>query len=66
MRQSNFVTKCDRLLLKSASDITKRDVYYKVRRNTEESEDNLNLVNLEKLFRTRDLSFIKLEQWSKK
>ena len=32
-QQSNFITKCDRLLLQSASDITKCDSYYKVRRN---------------------------------
>ena len=32
VRQSNFITKCDRLLLQSASGITKCDrVYYKVR-----------------------------------
>ena len=48
VRQSNFITKCDRillqgtsgitkcdrLLLQSASGITKCDSYYKVRRNT--------------------------------
>ena len=33
VRQSNFITKCDRLLLQSASGITKCDGYYKVRRN---------------------------------
>ena len=33
VRQSNFITKCDRLLLQSASGITKCDrLYYKVRR----------------------------------
>ena len=32
MRQSNFITKCDKLLLQSASGITKCDrLYYKVR-----------------------------------
>ena len=32
VRQSNFITKCDRLLLQSASGITKCDrLYYKVR-----------------------------------
>ena len=32
VRQSNFITKCDRLSLQSASGITKCDsVYYKVR-----------------------------------
>ena len=32
VRQSNFITKCDRLLLQSASAITKCDrLYYKVR-----------------------------------
>ena len=32
MRQSNFITKCDRLLLQSVSGITKCDrLYYKVR-----------------------------------
>ena len=33
VRQSNFITKCDRLLLQSASGITKCDSDYKVRRN---------------------------------
>ena len=33
MRQSNFITKCDRLLLQSASVVTNCDSYYKVRRN---------------------------------
>ena len=32
--QRNFITKCDRLLLQSASGITKCDSYYKVRHNT--------------------------------
>ena len=31
---SNFITKCGRLLLQSASSITKCDSYKKVRRNT--------------------------------
>ena len=32
VRQSNFIAKCDRLLLQSASGITKCDkLYYKVR-----------------------------------
>ena len=32
VRQSNFITKCDRLLLQNASGITKCDrIYYKVR-----------------------------------
>ena len=34
VRQSNFITKCDRMLLQSASGITKCDSYHKVRRNT--------------------------------
>ena len=34
VQQNNFITKCDRLLLQSASGITKCDSYYKVRRNT--------------------------------
>ena len=34
VRQSNLITKCDKLLLQSASGITKCDSYYKVRRNT--------------------------------
>ena len=52
VRQSNFITKCDRLLLQSvtngyhsvtdllqrASGITKCDSYYKVRRNKNESQ----------------------------
>ena len=33
LRQSNFIKKCDRLLLQSASGITKCDSYYRVRRN---------------------------------
>ena len=33
MRQINFITECDRLLLQSTSGITKCDSYYKVRRN---------------------------------
>ena len=32
-QQSYFITKCDRLLLQSASSITKCNIYYKVRRN---------------------------------
>ena len=33
VRQSSFITKCDRLLLRSESRFTKCDSYYKVRRN---------------------------------
>ena len=32
--QSNFIIKCERLLLPSASGITKWDSYYKVRHNS--------------------------------
>ena len=53
VQQSNFITKCDglllqsasviakcgRLLLQNASGITKRDSYYKVRRNTLELDE---------------------------
>ena len=41
VRQSNFITKCGRLLLQSASGITKCDSCYKVRRN------NVSLINFE-------------------
>ena len=34
VQQSSFITKCDRLLLQSASIITKCGSYYKVRRNS--------------------------------
>ena len=39
MRQSNFITKCDRLLLQSVSGITKCDSYYKVRCNARYKSD---------------------------
>ena len=63
VRQSNFITKwdrllsqsasgitkCDRLLLQSASGITKCDSYYKVRRNTVMSISMLNWVYLKNM-----------------
>ena len=44
MQQSNFVTKCDRLLLQNVSCITKRDSYYKVRRNINAVNTNVGWV----------------------
>ena len=46
VRQSNFITKCDKLLLQSASGITKCGSYYKVTRNNSVSSPSFLLVNL--------------------
>ena len=41
LQSASGITKCDRLLLQSASGITKCDSYYKVRRNTTAYKNSL-------------------------